>query len=209
VLDAWVDRSVTLLAHNGVEQVYCFENRGAEIGVTERHPHGQIYGYPYITPRTHQMLESMERHQRSHSSNLFDEVLAAEQADATRIVIEGEHWTAFVPRAAKWPFEVHLYPTRRIPALADLSEEAKDEFSGIYLDLLRRFDGLFDLPLPYISGWHQAPKGREEDFAMHLELFSIRRTADKLKYLAGSESGMDAFISDVAPEAAAARLRAI
>jgi UDPglucose--hexose-1-phosphate uridylyltransferase len=209
VLDAWTDRTISLLAREGVQQVYCFENRGAEIGVTERHPHGQIYGYPYITPRTTHVLEALERHRHSHSTNLFDEILADEQRDGSRIVIQGEHWTAFVPRAAKWPFEVHLYPNHRIPDLSQLSEAARTEFCSIYLDLLRRFDGLFGFPMPYISGWHQAPKGREDGFAMHLELFSIRRTADKLKFLAGSESGMDAFVSDVAPESAAARLRAI
>jgi UDPglucose--hexose-1-phosphate uridylyltransferase len=209
VVDAWVDRTVALLARGGVEQVYCFENRGAEIGVTERHPHGQIYGYPYITPRTTRVLEALRQHERAHSSNLFDDILANEKDDTTRVVVKGEHWTAFVPRAAKWPFEVHLYPERRVPNLAQLSEEAKDEFCTMYLDLLRRFDGLFGITMPYISGWHQAPKGHENGFAMHLELFSIRRTADKLKFLAGSESGMDAFISDVAPESAAARLRAV
>src|ERR1019366_6378959 len=106
--------------------------------------------------------------ERAHSSNLFDEILAKEKDDATRVVVEGEPWTAFVPRASKWPFEVHLYPERRVPNLAQLSEEAKDEFCTMYLDLLRRFDGLFGIPMPYISGWHHAPKGHEDGFAMHL-----------------------------------------
>jgi UDPglucose--hexose-1-phosphate uridylyltransferase len=123
------------------------------------------------------------------------------------VVIAGEHWTAFVPHAAKWPFEVHLYPTIRVPNLTALSDAAKTEFCSLYLDLFRRFDALFGIPMPYVSGWHQAPSGTEEEFALHLEIFSIRRTADKLKFLAGSESGMDAFISDVVPESAAERLR--
>ena len=209
ILEAWTDRTAALLARNSVAQVFCFENRGAEIGVTERHPHGQIYGYPYVTPRTTRTLGAVAAYQRSYSSNLFDDIVQAETDQAERVVIEGEHWIAFVPRAARWPFEVHLYPTRRIPNLAALNDDAKEEFCAMYLDLLRRFDGLFNLPMPYISGWHQAPKGHEDGFAMHLELFSIRRSADKLKFLAGSESGMDAFISDVAPEYAASRLREI
>lgn len=209
VLDAWIDRTTDLLSRESVVQVYCFENRGAEIGVTERHPHGQIYGYPYITPRTQRALAAVSEHQIAHGSNLFDELVASETDAAVRVVLEGEHWTAFVPRAARWPFEVHLYPHHRVPNLAALGETAKEEFCRMYLDLLRRFDALFGIPMPYISGWHQAPKGREDGFALHLELFSVRRSADKLKFLAGSESGMDAFISDIAPESAAARLREI
>ena len=208
VLEAWIDRTAALMVRPGVAQVYCFENRGREIGVTEQHPHGQIYGYPFITARTEHMLAAAVRHEERTGSNLFDDVLSAERSEASRVVISGAHWTAFVPRAARWPFEVHLYPHRRVPDLPALSRAQREEFCDIYLELLRRFDALFGTPIPYISGWHQAPAGANERFALHLEVFSIRRAPDKIKYLAGSESGMDAFISDVVPESAAARLRA-
>lgn len=207
VLDAWTDRTKALRTRDGVTQLFCFENRGAEIGVTEHHPHGQIYAYPYVTPRTSKALEALGRHRVAHNTNLFDVIVDEERRDGVRVVISGAHWTAFVPRAARWPFEVHLYPNRRVPTLVELDEAERVEFCAIYLDLLRRFDALFGLPMPYISGWHQAPIGSEEEFALHLEIFSIRRAADKLKYLAGSESGMDAFISDVSPESGAERLR--
>ncbi|MFI5807514.1 galactose-1-phosphate uridylyltransferase [Streptomyces sp. NPDC051561] len=215
VLEAWTDRTAELAQLPSVEQVFCFENRGAEIGVTLGHPHGQIYGYPFTTPRTAQMLRSLQAHRDSTGgANLFDDVVARERADASRIVLEGEHWVAFVPYAAHWPYEVHLYPTRRVPDLRGLDEEARAEFPGLYLELLRRFDRLFgpgQPPTPYISGWHQAPfrYAYRDEFALHLELFTIRRTPDKLKALAGSESGMGAFINDVSPEAAAARLREV
>ena len=208
VLAAWTDRSAALAAQPGVEQVYCFENRGPEIGVTLTHPHGQIYAYPFVTPRTSRMLMKNAAYRRDTGRNLFDEVLAAELAEGSRIVIAGEHWIAFVPHAARWPYEVHLYPRRRQPDLQALTGAEQDEFCDVYLDLLRRFDRLFGAPAPYISGWHQAPAGAgREDFALHLELFTIRRAPDKLKYLAGSESGMDAFTNDITPEAAAATLR--
>jgi UDPglucose--hexose-1-phosphate uridylyltransferase len=208
VLAAWTDRSAALAARPGVEQVFCFENRGPEIGVTLTHPHGQIYAYPFVTPRTSRMLATSAAYRRDTGRNLFDEMLAAELADGSRVVIAGEHWTAFVPHAARWPYEVHLYPRRRRANLQDLTAAEQDEFCDVYLDLLRRFDRLFDTPAPYISGWHQAPvrEGRQE-FALHLELFTIRRAPGKLKYLAGSESGMGAFTNDIAPEAAAATLR--
>jgi UDPglucose--hexose-1-phosphate uridylyltransferase len=219
VLDAWTDRTDELSQHPGVKQVYCFENRGAEIGVTLGHPHGQIYGYPYVTPVTERMLRALAEHKaRTGGGNLFDQVVDDERTDGRRIVLQTAHWLAFVPHAARWPYEVHLYPTRRVPDLRALDDPARAEFPGVYLELLRRFDRIFGPdapPTPYISGWHQAPftiEGRElvrEDFALHLELFTIRRSPGKLKYLAGSESGMGAFVSDVLPEAAADRLREV
>src|SRR6516164_743130 len=208
VLEAWADRTTVLQDMPGIKQVYCFENRGQEIGVTLSHPHGQIYAYPFITPRTDRMLAFCASYRRESGRNLFDDVLAAERADCARVVLQGSHWTAFVPYAAHWPYEVHVYPHRRVPRLAELTGAARAEFCELYLDLLRRFDRLFDGPAPYISAWHQAPVRRGgDDFALHLELFTVMRAPAKLKYLAGSESGLGAFGNDIAPETAAGRLR--
>jgi UDPglucose--hexose-1-phosphate uridylyltransferase len=208
VMAAWVDRSAGLAERPDVEQVYCFENRGTEIGVTLSHPHGQIYAYPFVTPRTSRMLGSAAAHRAATGRNLFDDVVEREVTERVRVVLDGEYWVGFVPYAAHWPYEVHLYPRQRVPDLVALPEAARAEFGVLYLDLLRRFDRLFGVPAPYISAWHQAPvrRGRQE-LALHLELFTIRRAPGKLKYLAGSESGMGAFANDVAPEAAARRLR--
>ncbi|QNP63724.1 galactose-1-phosphate uridylyltransferase [Streptomyces genisteinicus] len=214
VLEAWTDRTAELAAVPGVEQVFCFENRGAEIGVTLQHPHGQIYGYPFTTPRTALMLRSAAAHREAGGGNLFDEVVERERAEGSRVVMEGEHWIAFVPYAAHWPYEVHLYPKRRVPDLRALDGAARTEFPQMYLELLRRFDRIFgtgEPPTPYIAAWHQAPftAPERDEFALHLELFTIRRTSGKLKFLAGSESGMSVFINDVPPEAAAGRLREV
>ncbi|WP_328871925.1 galactose-1-phosphate uridylyltransferase [Streptomyces sp. NBC_00287] len=220
VLDAWTDRTSELSHLPSVEQVFCFENRGAEIGVTLGHPHGQIYAYPFTTPRTALMLRQAAQHKEATGGgNLFDAVLERELADE-RVVLASEHWVAFVPYAAHWPYEVHLYPRRRVPDLLGLDEDARSEFPQVYLELLKRFDRIFgegDSPTPYIAAWHQAPFGALEefdgvvrdDFALHLELFTIRRTSGKLKFLAGSESGMSVFINDVPPERAAERLREV
>ncbi|MXG28225.1 galactose-1-phosphate uridylyltransferase [Streptomyces sp. YIM 132580] len=214
VLAAWTDRTAALSALDQVTQVFCFENRGAEIGVTLGHPHGQIYGYPFVTPRTELMLRSAARHREETGGNLFDDVVAREEKEGTRVVLATDHWIAYVPYAAHWPYEVHLHPRRRVPDLPALDEAARTEFPQVYLELLRRFDRIFgrgEPPTPYISAWHQAPFGVDgrEDFALHLELFTIRRTSGKLKFLAGSESGMSVFINDVPPEAAAERLREV
>ncbi|WP_199441241.1 galactose-1-phosphate uridylyltransferase [Umezawaea beigongshangensis] len=208
VVDVWADRTEALNAVPGVEHVFPFENRGEEIGVTLSHPHGQIYGYPFVTPRTELMQKVAKDHLEATGRPVMGDVLAAERAAGTRVVAEGEHWTAFVPAAARWPVQVHLVPHRQVPDLPALTDAERDDFAHLYLEVLRRLDGLYDRPLPYIAGWHQAPARTGRDLAwLHLEVFSVLRTADKLKYLAGSESGAGVWINDATPEQIAERLR--
>lgn len=208
VVQAWRHRTADLLARPGVEQVFCFENRGEEIGVTLAHPHGQIYGYPYLTPRTAAMLAQARAHRVAHGTNLFADLLAAERAEGARVVAQSAHCTAFVPFAARWPVEVHLYPNRWVHNLTDLTDDELEDFTALYRNLLSRFDRLYDAPLPYMAALHQyRSDGVQADGYFHVELMSIRRSATKLKYLAASESAMDAFIADVTPESVAARLR--
>jgi UDPglucose--hexose-1-phosphate uridylyltransferase len=210
VVEAWADRTAELSAMPGIEQVYCFENRGEEIGVTLHHPHGQIYGFPFVTPRTARMLGQARAHAAAGRGNLFDDLVAGETAAGVRVVTGNEHWTAFVPAASRWPYELLLFPVQRVASLPELGEEARAAFSDLYLDVLRRFDALFGMPMPYIAAWHQAPVADDfarREFGLHLQLFSIRRAPGKLKYLAGTESGMGAWVGDVLPEDAAQRLR--
>ncbi|ASW53656.1 galactose-1-phosphate uridylyltransferase [Plantactinospora sp. KBS50] len=201
VLEAWADRTARLSELPAVEQVFCFENRGVEIGVTLHHPHGQIYAYPFLTPRGRSMLAAARRHaEATGGRNLYADVLAAERAAGDRVVAGNEHWTAYVPAAARWPFEVHLAPHRAVPDIPALDDAERAAFGPLYLDVLRRFDALFDRPMPYIAAWHQAPVRVDRELAhLHLQVFSIRRAADKLKYLAGSESAMGVFINDISP----------
>tara|TARA_Y100001947_G_scaffold143771_1_gene137078 strand:+ start:969 stop:2126 length:1158 start_codon:yes stop_codon:yes gene_type:complete len=203
VIEAWADRTAALSALPGVEQVFPFENRGEAIGVTLPHPHGQIYAYPYVTPRTRRLVENISR----TSPDLMQRVLDFEQ-DGSRVILAGEHWTAYVPFAARWPIEVHLMPHRHVPDFAEATDAERDELAGLYLRLLRGIDALYDTPTPYIAAWHQAPVNVARDTVrMHLEITSPRRAADKLKFLAGSEAAMGAWIGDIPPEDAAARLR--
>jgi UDPglucose--hexose-1-phosphate uridylyltransferase len=212
VIEAWADRTAELSAIEGVEQVFVFENRGKEIGVTLEHPHGQIYAYPFVTPRTGQLLQRAAAYRERKGRDLLGDVLAAERKAGTRIVREGEHWTVFVPAAARWPVEAHIVPHRAVPDFTALDEEERAELAELYGDLLHRVEVYFPEggPPPYIAGWHQAPVGAGRDLTrMFLQLFSLRRAPGKLKYLAGSESGAGAWISDVAPERIAQRLREV
>lgn len=210
ILQAWTDRTASLFALPGVEQVYVFENAGAEIGVTLSHPHGQIYAFPYLTPKLGRVAERGKAHLARTGRNLHDDVLAAELAGG-RVVARNAEWVAFVPFAARWPYEAHLYPARRVPGFTALDDAQRAAFPAAYLDLLRRFQRLFGAdapPVPYVAAWHQAPAGAPQAVALHAEVFTVRRAPDKLKYLAGTESGMGAFMNDIAPEQAADRLRA-
>lgn len=208
VIDAWADRTAELGAIPSVEYVFCFENRGEEIGVTLAHPHGQIYGYPFVPARFAAAADAAHDHHDRTGECLQCAIVQAEVASGERVIAETEHWVAHVPFAARWPYEARVVPRRHVPDLVAVGDAERDDLARIYLDVLRRFDALFDTPAPYIAGWQQAPVRRDRD-VWHLaaEIFTIRRAPGKLKYLAGSESGAGVWINDVTPEVAAARLR--
>jgi UDPglucose--hexose-1-phosphate uridylyltransferase len=203
VIDALADRTEHLQSLAGVMQVFPFENRGQEIGVTLHHPHGQIYAYPFVTPRTQKLLSSIER----FGADLFAETLEFESA-SERVLIESDSFTAYVPFAGRWPIEIHLLPHRHVQHLGQLTEDEKAELASVYRRLLRSLDEIYDSPTPYIAAWHQAPLLQAgKNVRLQLQITSPRRAADKLKYLAGSESAMGAFIADFAPEKTAAQIR--
>ena len=216
VVDVWADRTRELSALDAVEHVFCFENRGQEIGVTLHHPHGQIYAYPFVPARTVSLLRAATEHHERTGRLLGADLLAAELDAGSRVVIKGTYWTAYVPYAARWPVEAHLVPNRDVPDLVALDNAERDELAEVYLDLLRRLDRYYVGPsgtpiaMPYIAGWHQAPVrcGREVS-RLNLQVMSVLRAPGRLKYLAGSESGVGAWVNDVSPEAVAARLREV
>ncbi len=207
---AWVDRTIELSKVPGVEQVFIFENRGAEIGATLEHPHGQIYGYPFVTSRTSRALASALRFREEHGACLFCTMVGDESKSGIRVVRETEHFVAFVPAAPRFPYEVHLYPRRHLPDLAALSDVELAEAMDLQVDLLQRFGRLFDKPIPYMAAWHQAPVRVGRDLShLSLQLLSPQRAPSTLKFFASSESAMNAYTMDVLPEAIAERLRSV
>ena len=210
LLEAWRDRTDELSKAPYIRHIAPFENRGEEIGVTLNHPHGQIYAYSYLPPRVEKMLAAAKKYREQSGRVLFDDILKRELSDKVRIVTQNEHWVAYVPYAARYPYEIHVAPFSPVADLAELSKAQCDSYPEIALEVTKRLDGVFGIPMAYIAAWHQAPVREGRDLLrLHWQITSVRRAPGKLKYLAGSESAMGAFIMDVLPEQSAQQLREV
>ncbi|MGI8806540.1 MAG: galactose-1-phosphate uridylyltransferase [Acidimicrobiales bacterium] len=210
VVGVWADRYADLGGRDEVAYVFIFENRGVAVGVTLHHPHGQIYAYPEIPPRARRKLDVATVHIRDHGTCIFCDVVAQERSDRVRVIAHNRSFLAFVPFAARFPYEVHVASLRHAASLLDLTDPERLALSEVLKTVVRGYDRLFGFPLPYVMSMHQAPTddGEHQHVShFHIEFTPLHRTADKLKYLAGSELGAGAFINDTTPEETAARLR--
>jgi UDPglucose--hexose-1-phosphate uridylyltransferase len=211
LVDVWADRYAELGAREEVAYVFVFENRGVAVGVTLHHPHGQIYAYPEVPPRPRRELDVALAHLERHGTCVLCDVVARELADGVRVVAQNASFLAFVPFAARFPYEVHVVAHRHAPSLLDLTDRERASLAALLQQVLSGYDRLFGFPLPYVMAMHQAPADDGQHQAVshfHMEYTPAHRTAEKLKYLAGSELGAGAFLNDTAPEDTAARLRA-
>jgi UDPglucose--hexose-1-phosphate uridylyltransferase len=211
LVEVWADRYEELGSLDYVEYVFIFENKGEAIGVTLHHPHGQIYAYPFVPPRPKKELETSRRYRDENDGRcLHCDLLAQEHEDGRRLVAKGEHFTAFVPFYAHFPYEAHVYARRCAPSIADLASEERWDLARVMKQLLMGYDRLFGFSLPYMMVMHQAPTDGDDHEGtahFHIEFYPPNRTADKLKYLAGSETGAGAYIVDALPEETARTLR--
>jgi len=210
LVEVWADRYRELGAREFVDYVFIFENKGEAIGVTLHHPHGQIYAYPFVPPRPKKELESAREYRDERGGCLHCDLLSGELSDGRRLVEKGEHFVAYVPFYARFPNEVHLYARRCVPSIAHLDGEERGDLARVLKRVLASYDALFDFSLPYMMVMHQAPTdgGDHEGVAhFHIEFYPVNRTAEKLKYLAGSETGAGVFVVDATPEETAKKLR--
>ncbi|CAN5670257.1 galactose-1-phosphate uridylyltransferase [soil metagenome] len=210
LIDVWADRYVELGARDFVNYVFIFENKGEVIGVTLEHPHGQIYAYPFVPPLPARELEVAREYREEKGNCLHCDILAQEHEDGRRILVKGEHFTAFVPFYASFPYEAYVYVCRCVPSIADLRDAERLDLAQVLKLLLAGYDDLFGFSLPYMMVMHQGPTGGKDCEGVahfHIEFYPPNRTAEKLKYLAGSETGAGVFVMDVAPEDTAAELR--
>ncbi len=207
----WTDRFREIGALEFVDYVFIFENKGEAIGVTLHHPHGQIYGYPFIPPRIARELEQSRLHTEKTGHCLICDVRSEERRDGRRMIGENKSFTAYIPFFARWPYEVHIVSVRHVQALTDLTAPELRDLASVLKSLLAAYDRLFALSFPYMMVIHQRPTdGHSYDhYHLHLEFYPPMRSAGRLKYLAGSESGAGMFINDTLAEQKAAELRAL
>lgn len=206
----WQDRFRVLAENESSEYVFIFENRGVEIGVTLSHPHGQIYAYPFLPPTVRRSAECEQQHFDRTGAALMVQLVESWRRDPSPIVSEFEPWLTVVPPFARLPYETWIVTEARASSLIEVSEGQLDALAAAIQDAAQRLDRLFDRPMPYVMAIHQRPpKADWPWFRMRVEFLPILRTAEKQKFLAGSELACGAFINDTLPEESAKRLREI
>lgn len=211
VLEAWADRTERLGSLSGIEYVLPFENRGAEVGVTLHHPHGQIYAYPVVPPVPARMQRIAAAHYETHGSGVLQDLIAKELHAAQRLLYRGDYAAAFVPVCARFPYEVWIAPVAPVETFAHLSALERADLARALKTVLLKFDGLWRRPFPYLMAWYQAPTdGKPHPEAhLHAEFYPPYRAPDKLKYLAGTELAAGLFAMDALPEDKARELQNI
>jgi len=205
----WRKRFVELKRTPRIRYVLIFENKGKAIGVTMPHPHGQIYAFPFVPPRLEREVDTARAYQRKHRRCLYCDILKHERRDGRRVIAENRAFTAFVPFYARWPYEVHIFARRHLGSLDQFQPAEERALAQMLKWVTLKYDNLYGFSFPYMMLLHQAPvKGRFGYFHFHIEFYPPHRSRDKLKYLAGVESGAGTFLNDSLAEEKAAELRA-
>lgn len=208
IVDLWTRRSNELAVIEDIQYVYVFENTGVAIGVTMPHPHGQIYAFPFIPPLLETEARSAREHHSGTGSCLYCEILQGERGRASRVFFENRNFTAFVPFFARFPAEGQIYARRHFGALADMTAEEANDLAEAVSVVRRKYDNLYGFPMPLMMLLRQSPaKGKHPYHHFHIEIDPVQRTATKLKYLAGVESGAGTFLNDAFAEDKAKDLR--
>jgi UDPglucose--hexose-1-phosphate uridylyltransferase len=211
LLRVWQAQHAELGAHADVSHVLIFENKGDVVGVSNPHPHCQIYATNFVFKTTETEARVSERHQTETGRVLFKDIIAAERRDGRRVLAENDTAIAFVPYFARYAYETYVAPKETHPDIATLSASELLGLSNVLKQVLVRFDNLWQMSFPYVMALHQAPTdgGRHPGFHFHIEFHPPLRTPTLLKHLAGPEIGGGNFLSDTSPEEKAAELQAV
>lgn len=208
VIAVWMDRTRELWANPRHAFVMAFESRGAEVGATLSHPHGQIYAFGHLPPIIERRVAALAEHRAAHGACLSCAVVA-EQRASTRVLEANEHWTIGVPFAPRWPFEVHVRAVRHgLRRLAELGPDEARSLASALHGVVARYNDLFGFELPYMLIVHEAPAGAG-DWHLAVEFYPPHRSARLMKIRASVETATALFINDTLPELSAERLAAI
>jgi UDPglucose--hexose-1-phosphate uridylyltransferase len=211
LLATWQQQYTDLGHHPHIDHVLIFENKGEAVGVSNPHPHCQIYATNFVFKTIETEARVSHRYWQETGRFLFQEILAAEQQHGGRIICENETAIAFIPYFGRYAYEVFVAPKATHPSLATLSDAEIVDFADVLRRVLIKFDNLWQMPFPYVMPLHQAPTdgGDYRSFHFHIEFHPPLRKPNLLKYLAGPEIGGGNFLSDTVPEEKAAELRAL
>jgi UDPglucose--hexose-1-phosphate uridylyltransferase len=211
VLEVLGDRTDRLGRRGDVQYVMPFENRGAEVGVTLHHPHGQIYAYPMVPPVPARMQQQAAEHFARRGCGLLQQLIERERADGQRMLYAGEHAVAFVPVCARYPYEVWVATIEPVASFVQLSSAQRADLARALKTVLLKYDGLWQRRLPYLMAWYQAPTDGDPhpESHLHAQFYPPYRTSDRIKYLAGTEIGAGFFAMDALPEDTARELQAV
>lgn len=210
LLATWQDQMRDLTARPDVAHVLIFENKGEQVGVSNPHPHCQIYATNFAFKFIETEARASERHLAGTGQVLFRRILDAERRDGRRVITENGSAIAFVPYFARYAYEVYVAPTETHASLITLGDQERRDLAHVLRDVVIRFDNLWQMPFPYVMALHQAPTigAPHRGFHFHIEFHPPLRKPHLLKYLAGPEIGGGNFLSDTCPEAKAEDLRA-
>lgn len=209
LLKTWQKQYTNLAARAEVNHVLIFENKGEAVGVSNPHPHCQIYATNFVFKTIETEARASAKFFAETGKILFQEIISAEKEDGRRIIAENETAIAFLPYFARYAYEVYVAPKKTHPSIASLSEKEIADFAEVLRETLIRFDNLWKMPFPYVMPLHNAPTdgGNYEAFHFHIEFHPPLRKPNLLKYLAGPEIGGGNFLSDTSPEEKAAELQ--
>jgi UDPglucose--hexose-1-phosphate uridylyltransferase len=210
LLEVWQQQYRELGAQDDVHHVLVFENKGEVVGVSNPHPHCQIYATNFVFKTIDNEVAITRRYWDHKRRTLMQDIIAAEQQDARRILSERDSAIAFVPYFARYAYETFVTPKAVHASLADLNHDEILDLAEVLRETLVRFDNLWKMPFPYVMALHQAPTdgATYDGFHFHIEIHPPLRKPNLLKYLAGPEIGGGSFLSDTSPEEKAAELRA-
>jgi UDPglucose--hexose-1-phosphate uridylyltransferase len=211
LLQVWGERTQLVGGREEIQYVLPFENRGAEVGVTLHHPHGQIYAYPVVPPVPARMQQVAQEHYAAHGQGPLKRLIDSERASGERVIYQGEHAIAFVPVCARYPYEVWVAPTEPVPGFAELNPAQRADLARALKTVLLKYDGLWQRPLPYLMAWYQAATdgAAHPEAHLHAQFYPPYRTRDRLKYLAGTELAAGFFAMDALPEEKARELQQV
>lgn len=210
LVDLWCERFEAMAANKRLRYCLIFENRGEAVGVTMPHPHGQVYGYPFVPKKLELEAASSARHYAETGRCLFCDLLHNEQKEQTRIIFENEHFTVLLPFFTEYPYGVYIFSRAHTAYITDFTSQQRDALAQVFRHTVGMLDNLFGYAFPYMMCMHNAPiHGRDyrADFHFHIEFFPPMRAANKQKFNASSETGAWAHCNPTCPEQAAQELR--